>query len=476
MTTPSAEGTRTRRLGRYVLHHQLAIGGMAAVYLGKLLGPAGFSRAVAIKRLHPHLAHDPQFSQMLLDEARIAARIRHPNVVPTLDVVSEGGELFIVMEFVHGESLGKILRTLQDRGEGRVAPAIASAIVSGMLAGLHAAHEATTEDMRPLGVVHRDVSPPNVLIGSDGIARTVDFGIAVALGRLQVTKEGQLKGKLPYMAPEQLRGEAVDRRADLWATACVLYELLAGRRLFEGEDASLVFKILHFQYRSPFEGTSVSNGALELVLQRALSVDRTERYDTASSMLAALEMACPPASANQVARWLDGVLGHSLNQQRVLLSEVETSTFDAPPLSALRPAKRSSRALWLVPAGVAALAGAGAGVWVQARRAPDDAVAAAGRSVDGPQASALQAEDAPRGLAAPGPQPAPLVEAPSSGAMASVASVAAPPTSAPSASAPRPERSSRPASAPASTPASLPTQTTTRVGNSTSAVPSGGGI
>jgi eukaryotic-like serine/threonine-protein kinase len=444
-----------------VLNRRLATGGMASVYLGKLLGPAGFSRAVAIKRLHPHLAHDPQFVQMLLDEARIAARIRHPNVVPTLDVVADSGELFIVMEFVHGESLGKILRTLQDRGEGRVSPAIAAAIVSGMLSGLHAAHEATTEDMRPLGVVHRDVSPPNVLIGSDGIARTVDFGIAMALGRLQVTKDGQLKGKLPYMSPEQLRGEGVDRRTDLWATACVLFELLAGQRLFEGEDASLVFKILHFQYRSPFEGTPVSNRALELVLQRALSVDPSERYDTASAMLAALEMSCPPASAHQVARWLEGVLGDSLVQQRVLLSEIETTTFDAPPLSALKPRSSGRRALWVIPAGAAVLIGAGAGVWAQTRRVADPSASLTHESAASPASETDRPpSDASASSAPPIPSP-PAVSASSAPQTVPV----------PSASA-----AARPTSTRGSTPASPPTSISPRPDTLAPRIPSGGGI
>jgi serine/threonine-protein kinase len=440
-----------------LLHRQLATGGMASVYLGKLLGPAGFSRAVAIKRLHPHLAHDPQFVQMLLDEARIAARIRNPNVVPTLDVVSESGELFIVMEFVHGESLGRIVRILQDRGEGRVAPAIASAIVSGMLAGLHAAHEATSEDMRPLGVVHRDVSPPNVLIGSDGIARTVDFGIAMALGRLQVTKDGQLKGKLPYMSPEQLRGAGVDRRTDLWATACVLFELLAGRRLFEGDDASLVFKILHFQYQSPFEGHSVSNRALELVLQRALSVDPSERYDTASAMLAALEMACPPASAHQVARWLDTVLGDSLVQQRVLLSEVETTTLEAPPLSVLKPPGSGGRARWLIPAGAAVLIGAGAAVWAQTRRVPDLAV---GHTPESAPARASETAGPPTIAASVSSAP-PTASVP---AISAARSIVVPVPSAAS----RPPRNTPPTS--------LPTATGAQPIGPAPRIPSGGGI
>jgi len=447
---------------------------MAAVYLGKLIGPAGFSRAVAIKRLHPHLAHDPQFVGMLFDEARIAARIRHPNVVPTLDMVSERGEFFIVMEFVHGESLSKILRTLQDRAQGRVPPAIASAIVGGMLAGLHAAHEATSEDMQPLGVVHRDVSPPNVLIGSDGIARTVDFGIAVALGRLQVTKEGELKGKLPYMAPEQIRGEVVDRRVDLWATACVLWELLAGRRLFAGEEASLVFKILAYRFVSPFEGTQAGNGALDLVLERALAVDKAQRYETAAEMLTALEFACPPASPHQVARWLEQILGHSLSQQRVLLSEIETSADEAPPLSTAMPAnvapRRPSRALWpFALATAVGLGGAGAALYFKSS-AFGSAASASPRPLSGADEAATRATSAASAepSSVPLQRPAPAELESSTSAVPSAASTSSPAPSSASTTAnprPAPAATGKPVTRPQPAyPATLP------------AVPGGGGI
>lgn len=353
-----------RRLGRYLVHKQLASGGMASVYLGRLIGPAGFSRAVAIKRLHPHLAHDPQFVGMLLDEARIAARVRHPNVVPTVDVVSERGELFVVMEYVHGEPLGRILRRLAELGDGRVPHPIASAIAAGMLAGLHAAHEATSEDLQPLGVVHRDVSPPNVILGADGVPRTVDFGIAMALGRLEVTKEGQLKGKLPYMAPEQIRGQPVDRRVDVWATTVVLWEMLAGRRLFDGDEASSVLKIIGYVYESPIAKSSTPNPALDAVLQRGLAIDPRDRFPSAMAMLSALEAACPPASAHSLARWLEELMGQSLGKQRVMLLELETTQDTALPLSTRvlpDPTTKPRRRPWLwVALAAAVLGGLGA--------------------------------------------------------------------------------------------------------------------
>ncbi|NUO50009.1 MAG: serine/threonine protein kinase, partial [Polyangiaceae bacterium] len=212
---------------------------MASVYLGRLRGAAGFVRTVAIKCLHPALTRDPETVAMLIDEAHIASRIRAPNVVPILDVTSEDGELFLVMEYVHGESLGKLLHEVRARGEA-VPPSIASGIVSGLLSGLHAAHEARGDDGTPLDIVHRDVSPQNVMVGVDGVSRVVDFGIAKAATRAQTTQEGQIKGKLGYMAPEQLRAQPVDRRTDVFAAAIVLAEMLSGKRLFDGDDAGAI--------------------------------------------------------------------------------------------------------------------------------------------------------------------------------------------------------------------------------------------
>jgi serine/threonine-protein kinase len=232
-----------RTVGRYLLGEQIAFGGMASVHLGRLEGGAGFSRLVAVKRLHPQYASTPDVEAMLLDEARLAARTRHPNVVPILDVVSHEGELVLVMEYVHGEALSKLLRAARARGAHVPAP-VASAIVSGLLHGLHAAHEARDERGRPLDIVHRDVSPQNVLVGADGLARVADFGIAKAAGRLQSTRDGQLEGKLGYMAPEQFLTSEIDRRVDIWAAGVVLWECVAGERLHDGDQPGLVMNAI----------------------------------------------------------------------------------------------------------------------------------------------------------------------------------------------------------------------------------------
>src|SRR5258706_8005114 len=217
-------------LGRYALHDQIAAGGMATVHVGRLLGPVGFSRTCAIKRLYPEYARDREFVAMFLDEARLASRIRHANVVTTLDIVAANGELFLVMDYVRGEALATLFKRVAEAGERAPLPILVS-IMIGALEGLHAAHEATGENGEPLDLVHRDVSPQNILVDVDGVARVLDFGIAKAADRLQETRDGRLKGKPAYMSPEQVTAEALDRRADVYSAAAVLWEGITGKRL-----------------------------------------------------------------------------------------------------------------------------------------------------------------------------------------------------------------------------------------------------
>ncbi|WP_437759937.1 protein kinase domain-containing protein [Sorangium sp. So ce1389] len=326
----TAQERERRTLDRYTLHGVIASGGMASVHFGRLVGAHGFARTVAIKRLHPQFARDPEFSSMLLDEARLAVRIRHPNVVTTLDSVQADGELFVVMEYIAGESLSSLLRETGRRGVRVPQPVVAS-ILAGALAGLHAAHEATAEDGAPLQIVHRDVSPQNILVGDDGIARVLDFGIARAAVRSQVSRVGQLKGKLSYMAPEQLRGAPVDRRADIYAAAVVLWEVLTGRRLFTGEcDAEIFGRILEGVIQPPSVFGDVPP-ALDAVVLRGLEKDPDRRYATALEMAAALEEALPPASPRAVGAWVEATAGSLLEARAKSLAEIETSQRSAVP-------------------------------------------------------------------------------------------------------------------------------------------------
>ncbi len=320
-----------RRLGRYALHRQIAAGGMASVHLGRLMGPAGFSRTVAIKRLHPQFAQDAHFVAMFLDEARVTGRIVHPNIVSTIDVVQERGELFIVMDFVQGAALSTLFQASVTRTQP-IAIDVAAGIVMGALAGLHAAHEATAEGRRPLQVVHRDVSPHNVLVGTDGLARIADFGIAKAVGRMQSTAEGQLKGKLTYMAPEVIRGEDVDRRVDIYAAAIVFWELLTGRKLFSGNEASVLYEALEGTVEAPSVHRPDLPPGLDAVILKGLAKDRDERWRTAAEMSEAIEEVVSPAPARRIGAWVTELAATDLDLRAGLLEELERTT-DAPPLS-----------------------------------------------------------------------------------------------------------------------------------------------
>jgi len=313
------------QLGRYALHAELAAGGMAAVYLARQTGAVGFGKTVAIKRLHPHLAKDPYFAKMFLDEARLVSRVQHPNVVPILDVVSTDTELFLVLEYVRGETLSGLMRAARKKNEKIPVP-IAAAIVAGMLQGLHAAHEAKDEMGKPLNIVHRDVSPQNLMIGADGASRVLDFGVAKAASRMQTTREGQLKGKIPYMAPEQLNGE-VSARTDVYAAAIVLWEALTLARLFRGETEA---QVLHLVMTKDAPAPSTLNpdvpAALDEVVLKGLSRDATKRYATAREMAVAIEAAVPIATPMKVAEWVDGLIGQTLAARDAVRAEIESGS------------------------------------------------------------------------------------------------------------------------------------------------------
>lgn len=296
---------------------------MASVWLARQCGDGDFSRVVAIKQLFPQYAKDPQFVAMFHDEARLAARVRHPNVVSTIDVVvADGGEVFIVMEYIAGESLSRLLAAARGRREP-VDPPIAVAITISVLEGLHAAHQATNERGVPLKIVHRDMSPQNVIVGSDGVARVVDFGIAKAIGRQQeTTQTGQLKGKVCYMAPEQLGTKAVDRRCDVWAVSVVLWEMLSGRQLFEDAPAALRYHAGIDQIPPPECQTGVDPSLVKIV-ERGLSRDPNDRFGSAREMIVALEKAMAPASTRRVAQWVQKLAKDTLRERAQLVEELE---------------------------------------------------------------------------------------------------------------------------------------------------------
>lgn len=324
MTSPQSKAPSCHFLGRYVITETIASGGMASIHLGRLVGAEGFVRTVAIKRLLPKLAKKgSEYATMFLDEARIAARIQHPNVAQTLDAVSEGGEFFIVMEYVHGETLVYFLKKMSLGGR-RLPLGVVGAVFSGMLQGLHAAHEATDEDGAPLNIIHRDISPQNVMVGVDGIARLLDFGVAKGEGRQHQTQEGQIKGKLMYMSPEQLRGKPLTRTTDLFSAGALIWEALVGEPLFNAEDeVELLSKLLTQEIRPPSQLVAEVTPGMDAVVMKALERDPHARFATAAEMAAAVEGAFPVATQREVGAWVAQVAARRLSKRSAWMTEIE---------------------------------------------------------------------------------------------------------------------------------------------------------
>lgn len=316
------------RIGRYVVFGPIATGGMATVHLARLHGPLGFKKTLAAKRLRREHAQT-ELALTLIDEARLQARVQHANVVPIVDVVEDRGELIVLMEHVLGESLAKLMTRMREaRREMEVS--IAAAVVRDALRGLAAAHEARDEDDHLLGIVHRDVSPHNLLVGVDGVTRVANFGIAKAWGRLQTTRDGEVKGKLAYMSPEQMRGEEVDVRTDVFASAIVLWELLTGTRLFGGDDEkSTIGKLLMGEIAPPSCHNPSVTPALDRVVLRGLARDPAERYADARAFLSALSEAAPVATAAEVGTWVESLCADEIAARRRAITDAERERDDA---------------------------------------------------------------------------------------------------------------------------------------------------
>jgi eukaryotic-like serine/threonine-protein kinase len=309
---PGRNTLQTRHL--YTLHGEIAWGGMATVRLARQSGPHGWSRIVAVKNLLSRTAPDSELVAMFRDEIRVASRVNHPNVVPVLDVVAAEDQLLLVMEYVHGETVARLLK----RCRTVMPPKIACTIMIGVLRGLHAAHLALTERGEPLQIVHRDVTPHNMIVGVDGIPRLLDFGIAHATGRRHETRVGQIKGKLAYMAPEQFLDTAVDRRVDIYSAAVTLWEMLAGRRLFEGHKDRMLKMILHQTVQPPGALQAGIPPQLDAIVMRGLHRDPRQRYETAREMAIALERETETVSATELGDWVRrtwGAAGHRREEQ-----------------------------------------------------------------------------------------------------------------------------------------------------------------
>jgi serine/threonine-protein kinase len=353
--TASARTPPIASWGRYVSLGEIASGGMATVEYGRLVGPLGFTRSVAIKRLHAHFARDPDLVSMFIDEARLCARLNHANVIPTLDIVEGPGELALIMEYVHGESLCTLLELASTQRQ-QVPARVATALIAAVLHGLHAAHEARDEHARPLGIVHRDVSPQNVLVGADGVPRVLDFGIAKAMGRLRSTPSGEIKGKLAYIAPEQLRGAEVDRRTDVYGASAVLWEVLTGRQLFDGPSESAVLRaVLEQPVQRPSAVRPELPPGLDEIVLRGLSRVVADRFETARDMALGLERT-GMATQSEVHDWLHGLAGERLAARA---AHLEALSRQPAPMAPTAPPPSQARRPYLIALAAFALALAG---------------------------------------------------------------------------------------------------------------------
>jgi serine/threonine-protein kinase len=277
------------RLGAYELCERLATGGMAEVFLGRRAGPAGFEKLVAVKRILPHLVDSPAFVQMFMDEARIAALLDHPHITHVYDFGASHGLYYIAMEYVPGKDLAAIGARARRRRHA-ISPLVVATIAIASCEGLHHAHEMCGPDGRPLGIVHRDVSPSNILVSYDGAVKLADFGIAQAEHRSGAAGAGVPKGKRAYVAPEQAAGGTVDRRADVWALGVCLWELLAGRRPFAGRTIGKVLRAIARGAMPPLVRVRPdAPPALCSILERALAPEPEGRWPTAQAMQLALE-------------------------------------------------------------------------------------------------------------------------------------------------------------------------------------------
>jgi hypothetical protein len=276
--------------GKYELVSRLAAGGMAELFLARTRGLSGFEKYLVIKRILSQRTGDADFVRMFLDEARIAATLDHPNVVQIYDVGSVDGEYFIAMEYISGHNLVELLRAGQRRGEAGLPLAIAIAVVAGAAAGLHYAHEKRDFNGRALGIVHRDVTPQNVMVTFDGAVKVVDFGIVKAASRDVDTNAGTLKGKFGYMSPEQCCGQPLDRRSDIFALGVLLYELSTGRRLYKEKSE---FETLRKIVDGPVPTLSAVDATLPLeldvIVQHCLQKSPDDRFPDARALLTALE-------------------------------------------------------------------------------------------------------------------------------------------------------------------------------------------
>jgi serine/threonine protein kinase len=452
---PAPDIAKGTTFGKYEILRKLATGGMAEIYLSRVRGTAGFEKLVVLKRILPNVAEDPMFVQMFLDEARLAATLQHPNIADVYDVGEDNGSYFFTMEFIYGEDARTV--RIMSRKKGETVPlSHALAIVHGTAAALAYAHNKVGPE-GPLGLVHRDVSSSNILISFDGAVKLVDFGIARATSRQHKTRTGTLKGKIPYMSPEQCQNRPLDRRSDLFSLGVVLYELTVGRRPFRGDsDFEILDQIINKGAPKPSQYDPAYPAPLEDIVMRLLQRSRDARYQSCEELIKDLEafMASQGAwisamtlgrymrdlFADKITAW-EAAMDHGTSlgdhvastitseSMRNELRRTPPSAFTAQPappedvpdtkfmtiepsepVEPVLPELRSSRkGLWLGLAGVAVIAGAIGVVTLGGSRPNAPASVAAPAPSPSPTPAPKPAPPpAPTPAAAPAPTPAPV--------------------------------------------------------------------
>ncbi len=336
------------KLDRYELLCPIAEGGMASVWVARQRGKHGFEKLVAIKTILPKFASDVRFQEMFLDEARIASRIEHANVAQIFDLGEENEILYLAMEYVEGDALSKLNRACQRQGL-RLPTGVILRVLADACAGLHEAHEMRDPAGRPLEIVHRDVSPHNILVSTKGAAKLIDFGIATARSRAgSETSSGVLKGKIQYMAPEQALGQRLDRRADIWAVGAVLYALLAGKPPYEGENPLATLHLLG-SGRPPMPLPSSIHPAITAIVRRSLSFAADHRYASAADLRDAIERAMVAAQCTttntEVAAFANEHLADRIEKRR---AAIETALAAAGERERARPPEER-RSVSIVP-------------------------------------------------------------------------------------------------------------------------------
>jgi serine/threonine protein kinase len=446
--------------GRYELLRRIAVGGMGAVYLARQKGPVGFQKLLVLKRLLPHLSEDDEFIQMFLDEGRIAAHLNHPNIAQIYDLGEVDGQYFIAMEYVHGEAVGPLGLRAQQR-KVTIPLGLKCRIIADAAAGLDGAHNARSPSGRKLALIHRDVSPQNVLVGFNGGVKLIDFGVAKASGKLSQTMVGTIKGKHAYMSPEQARGENLDHRSDIFGLGTVFYELLTGVRLFKRDTEFATLKaVVGSKIAPPSELVPEVPKALDAIVLKALARKREERFSTAGELQLALEEFLMQqklhATPAHLAAFMQDMYAEELEEER-FAAEPTVIHYDpklaarlaasAPEAKAAKPAGGSS------PSAVPVKGGGSSASAAPVRTASSASVPATPRSPGGSSASAAPVPAAQRSPGGSSASAAPVPQGRSAGAgtPASAAKPAAQskaPAAAPGAK-PAPAKPARPEEAPA---------------------------